>query len=201
MTHNLLLLVFIFIFASCSTTVNEKDVAFSEKQLQFINPYKTNDTLFFEFENKSLGDDTVIIQSFKKEQNFTRGFMGPPINNYLDVQIKHLPIDKWQGTKTGLPMTIEYQRFISLSKIPEQGDSTVCICFKNFTCSFIPDTIKSMKQLSFGGKTYSCYALHHEFPERIKDNSYIETLFWNKKLGLIAYRTKGGGTWIKKTGH
>ena len=189
MTYNLLLTILIFLFPSCSRTVDEKDLAFSEKQLDLINPYKINDTLIFE--NKNYLPDTIIIHSFAKAQNF------------LSLNIKPIFGGNWQEAKTdwGTTPTLPYQKFIALSKTSEENKGSVFISFKGFQSSFIPDTIKSIKKLMVGDKTYSCYILHHQFPEKIKNNSYIITLYWDKKQGLVAYQSKGEARWVKKTKH
>ncbi len=187
MTYNLLLTILIFLFPFCSRTVDEKDFSFSEKQLDFVNLYKTNDTLVFE--NKNYLPDTIIIYSITNDQNF------------LNLNIKPLFAGNWKETKTDWGAPSPYQKFIGLSKTSEQDKGVVSLSLKGFQCSFIPDTIKSIKQLTIGAKTFSCYVLHHQFPETIKDNTYIITLFWDKKLGLVAYQAKGEARWTRKNWH
>lgn len=184
MTYNLFLTI-LLLFPSCSTPVDGKDPAFSEKQLDFVNPYKTNDTLVFE--NKNYLPDTIIIHSFTKGKDF------------INLAIRPMFAGNWQETKASWGATPPFQQFITLSKPAEQDKGSVSISFKGFQCTFNPDTIKSTKQLTLGDKTYSCYVLRHQFPGTIKDNSYIITLFWNKKTGLVAYQARGGGSWTLKT--
>lgn len=174
-------------FPSCSTTVEKKDVVFSEKQLDFADPYKTGDTLVFE--NKNYLPDTIILHSLIKGQN------------YLHVNIRPIFAGDWQKTVTDQGAAPSYKKFIALSKTSGQDPGSVTISYKGFQCSFVPDTIKSITQLTVAGKTYSCYVLSHQFPETIKRNDYVLTLFWDKKQGLVAYQARGGGRWTIKNGH
>ena len=175
------------LFPSCSTTIDKKDITFSEKQLDFVNPYKTGDTLVFE--NRNYLPDTLIIHSLNKGQNF------------IDLNIRPIFAGNWQETTADRGATTPYKKFISLSKPSEQDKGSVSISLKGFQCSFFPDTIKSITQLTVGDKTFSCYILRHQFPETIKDNTYIITLFWDKTQGLVAYQAKGEARWTRKNWH
>lgn len=187
MIYNLLLAILSILFPSCLTRVDEKDVTFSERQLNFVNAYKTNDTLVFE--NKNYLPDTIIIHSLTKEQNF------------LNLNIRPLFAGNWQKATPEWDAMYGYKKFITLSKTSEQDMGSVSISFKGFQCSFIPDTLKSLKQLTVGDRKFSCYILRHQFPEAIKDNTYIVTLFWDKKQGLIAYEAKGEARWTRNNFH
>jgi hypothetical protein len=191
------------LFSACCS-YDQKDFDFTSEELAFASSFHVGDTIYYE---SNLHDiDTLLILDTLTEQTKGCGwFIAPRPSNIKSIVIKHLPIDIWHGTTTtsenGKAETkINYQTILSVCKYPVDKKLEFVIDFKNFNSirnsslgEFHSDTIL------LNGKTFSNYFLvKHSYPERVKNSTDIEYLYWTVQDGLVAYQNKSGELWTLK---
>lgn len=180
---------------------NAKELAFTDKELAFVNPYHEDDTLYF----KDLHEhcDTVIIKSIGKDQNDGFGLKNHnPVYNREWVTAAHLQSDYWRGATKNTTGNGEltFQNIIMIEKMPEQKKSNIAIEFRNFKYSSSIEKLGAMETtpIALGGRTLtSYYILINQKLGSATDSTNITSVYWTREEGLTAYRNGNGNVWVK----
>lgn len=196
--------MFFLMSSCCEWKYPKEDFEFTENELKLLGPYKVNDTIYFE---SNLGDiDTITILHFEEVRHEKGGsciFPTAGPYHYIQIFVKHLPIDNYTGTtqNEGEEMKVTYQMFVSIGKAPFDSinkNAGYHISFKNFISD--ENVFKSHPQnFTLNKKSIlDCYNVFHGYPERVINPNDIEIVYWTAKYGLTAYSSKSGETWLIK---
>jgi hypothetical protein len=100
----------------------------------------------------------------------------------------------------GTEIEINFQGLLWITKYPIGKSIQYRIDFKDFHSRM--DSVVghfNSEPLELNNLTLTnYYTVEHGYPERIKDSTDIEVVYWTDKDGLTAYRNKGGEIWTKK---
>lgn len=203
-----MLTLLFFIAGCCQLKYEKKDFLLNENELSFFNAYKAGDTIYFE--NQFGNIDTIEIIEITPTNTEPKSacsngiFMQPKPTNSKEISIKHLPIDKWQGTiephnnNGEIKKTIKHQTFFSITKFLLEKEVITEISFKDFHSS-LSLNLFSKDTLTLNNKKWTNYFIAiHSYPEKVNKSWNICKAYWTINEGLIGYETKGGQIWTKK---
>ena len=191
-------------FSGCCTYDRNK-FEFSINEQTFFDKYKIGDTIYFQ---SNLGDvDTIAIIGIDSEKyENCSGFSHKPINSKW-IMIKHLPVDKWNGTlleeTNGFEARINFQWLLAISKYPTDKKTEYQINFKDFHSK--PDTVIGIFDkdtlILNDLKLFNYFKVNREKSDKTGKPEDIETVYWTGEYGLTAYESKNGEIWTNKRCH
>ena len=201
MKQILQILIPAFIYYGCCSPPIEKDkFEFTDEELGFLKPLAINDTIYFE--SNELDIDTILIRKLNKgSYNECSNFIQRAPSNWRDVEIKHLPVDKWTGTSQNQnePPKTTYQSLFSMSKDFKRNSIDFSISFRGFHSKEVKLGLDSTSTVILNSiKIQKCYQLDHYYPERISEEDDVVRVYWSKVIGLVGYENKSGEVWINK---
>lgn len=188
------------LFSACCS-YDQKDFDFTSEELEIASSLHIGDTIYYESNLHDM-DTILIIDTLSGQIKGCGMFIQPRPTNYLSFRIKHLPIDSWHGTsKTNSKTKIDYQSLFTITKSPKPKQLEFSFSFKGFYSS--NDSIIGELQtdtVEFNSrKFWNYYLIKHSYPERIKNASDVTEIYWTRKEGLFAYKSKGGEVWTRKS--
>jgi hypothetical protein len=183
-------LVFLFALTSCCT---DEGFVFDSAHRNLFNKYLIGDTIYFA--NIKGDHDTILISNFDSIQVCNLMTIN---HKSVSVEIKHLPINHWNGGQevTNNKSTYLDQELISVDKIPkdENGKSSyyVGFSFRDFLGEIknIDQTQTDTLLIDIGVNKY--WLVINELTIDRGDTTTIEKLIWTERYGLTGYYKRNG---------
>ena len=175
---------------SCCSDI---DFVFDQGHRNFFKNYQIGDTIYFKALNGDI--DTITVTNF---DSLTVCSSMTINHKSISVEIKHLPINHWNGGQEITDNKSVYldQELITVDKVPqdEKGNEAyyVGISFRDFL-----GEINNLKQTQtdtlladIGIKNY--WLIANELTIDRGDTTTIEKLIWTEKYGLTGYYKRNG---------
>ena len=197
------IVLFSILLVSCDCGIDKKELLFTDNELRNFSSFTIGDTIVY---SSNLGNaDTIVVQEISptiKEFDIKCGFLSAQPSNSKKIHILNHPINKFPYShwETDSTATIkDYQWFMSMNITPNPREVDMTLGFKNF--SFLHGDYQDfkIKKDTIIGKysLKSFYRFPHSYPERMKDSTYINEIFWTSEEGLIVYTNLKGEIFIK----
>ena len=197
------IVLFSILLVSCDYGIDKEELLFTDIELKNFSSFAVGDTIIF-FSNQG-NADTIIVQEISptiKEFEINCGFLSAQPSNYKSIHIQNYPINKypyshWETDSTAAIKNNQW--FMSMDITPNPREVNMTVCLKNFSYMHGNYQDYKIEKDTIIGKynLKSFYRFPHSYPERMRDSTYINKIYWTPKEGLIAYTNLKGELFIK----
>jgi len=192
-------LLTLIIFAS-GCFYPEKDFNLTEKEKQFLAPFKKGDTIYFESSKKDL--TAIIVMGIDSDQKRESGWiMAKPAYNQVFVLIENLYFKKDDnGRFQVVPQDSALNnpdQLINIFKMPQQHKTEYSFSFRHasYDSETLPGDYHNDTTTLDGRKMFNYRVLKSTFTSGSPED--IECLYWKKDSGLIGYKFRDGTYWLR----